>query len=81
VLQIAQYLEPALDDRMRLAPLDVHDEPDATGVVFEPRVVQALGLRRHEERSGLGHSANVLGAKHFSLMSIQKRNTMITSNP
>ena len=40
VLEVDQHLEPARDDRMRLAAGDVDDESDAAGVVLEGRVVQ-----------------------------------------
>jgi len=33
------------NDGVGFPTLDVDDEPDAARVVFEPRVVQALGLR------------------------------------
>ena len=66
VLQVDQHLETPLDDRVRPAALDVHDEADAAGVVLEARVIQALGLRGHE-RSLLGHE-NVLGAQCLSPM-------------
>jgi hypothetical protein len=39
--QRALHLE-ALQDLIGLAALHVHDESDAAGVVFEPRIVEAL---------------------------------------
>ena len=49
VLEVDEHLQPALDDGVRAHALDVDDEPDAARVVFEARVIQALGLRRSSE--------------------------------
>src|SRR5262249_31944835 len=38
--EIAQHLEPLLDDAVRLLALHVHDEADAAGVVLDARVTQ-----------------------------------------
>ena len=46
VLQVDQHLETARDDGVRAAAGDVYDEPDATGIVFERRVIQTVPLRR-----------------------------------
>jgi hypothetical protein len=40
VVQIPENLEPLLDHRMSLSPLDVGDKADATSVVFEVRPVE-----------------------------------------
>src|SRR5262249_14881229 len=42
VQQVDEDLERLAHDRVRAAPLDVHDEADAAGVVLAARVVQAL---------------------------------------
>ncbi len=46
VLQVDQDLQAARDDRMGSPTRYVDDEPDATGIVFERRVVQSLSLQR-----------------------------------
>jgi hypothetical protein len=43
--QVDEDLQSLAHDRVRAAPLDVHDEADAAGVVLAARVVQALGGR------------------------------------
>jgi hypothetical protein len=43
VLEVDEDLERLLDDRVRLSTLDVDDEPEATGVVLVPGIVEALG--------------------------------------
>ena len=42
MVQVAQNLEGLLDDLVGLFSFDVHHETDATGVMFKPRIVQAL---------------------------------------
>jgi hypothetical protein len=42
VIEIRQNLQALLEDLVRLAALDIDDEADAAGVVFEPRIIQAL---------------------------------------
>src|SRR5262249_769033 len=42
VLQVDEDLHGLADEVARFAPLEVHDEADAAGVVFVLRVVQAL---------------------------------------
>ena len=42
MFQIDQDLEGVADNRMRALSLDVHDEADATGVVFRAWVIEAL---------------------------------------
>ncbi len=49
VIEVAQHLDGLLQDAMRLAALDVDDEPHAAGLVLEPRVVEPL-LSRGEVR-------------------------------
>jgi hypothetical protein len=46
VLQVDQDLETARDDGVRTAAGDVYDEPNATGIVLERRVIQTVPLRR-----------------------------------
>jgi hypothetical protein len=46
VLQVDQHLEAARDDGVRTAARDIYDEPDATSIVFERRVIQTVALRR-----------------------------------
>ena len=46
VFEIAEDLQPVLDDLVRLAAFDVGDEADAAGILVERGVVQALRLRR-----------------------------------
>ncbi len=48
MIQIAQYLDGLLQDAMRFAPLDVHDEADPAGIVLVGRVVKALFRRQAE---------------------------------
>jgi len=42
--QIDQHLQPALDDLVRGAAVDVAHEADAAGFVLEPRIVESLSL-------------------------------------
>ena len=45
MLEIAQDRQRVGDDLMRLAALDVGDEADAAGILFQRRIVQAFGRR------------------------------------
>ena len=45
MVQVAERVQPELDDPVALATLDVDDERDTAGVVFEARVVEAAGTR------------------------------------
>ena len=45
VIQVSQNLQRLLEDGVRLAPLDVGDEAEATGLVLEPGVIEALLCR------------------------------------
>src|SRR5262249_35057693 len=48
--QVEQHLQALLDDAVRLAAFDVHDEADAAGVVLVARIVEAGGgwqMTRH----------------------------------
>jgi len=50
--EIDQDLERSAHDRVRTPPLDVHDEPDATGIVLVARIVESLsGWRSRHGRS------------------------------
>ena len=42
--QIAQDLQPLLDDRVAFLALDVRNEADAAGVVLVGRIVKTLAL-------------------------------------
>jgi hypothetical protein len=46
VIEIDQDLQAALNDVVRLQPLDVRDEADAARIVLVARIVQALSLRQ-----------------------------------
>jgi hypothetical protein len=55
VLQIDEHLEAALNDGVRTLSLYIDDEADATRVVLESGVIQALGLRRCRSKSLSSH--------------------------
>ena len=59
-VEVAEDLEGVLDDLVRLAALDIHDEADATGVVLMCGVIEALGLRRAGGRRELGQCHRAL---------------------
>ena len=42
VIEILQNRQRLLDNFMRLLTLDIDDESDATGIVFKPRIIEAL---------------------------------------
>src|SRR6185436_16332679 len=46
VIEVLEDLDALFDDGVRLLALDVHDEADATGVMLELRVIEALLWRR-----------------------------------
>ena len=58
VVEVLQDLDGLLEDKVRLAPLDVDHEADATGVVLELRVVEPL-------LGGAGRGGAMLGAHRF----------------
>ncbi len=45
MFEIAENAERIGDDLVRLLALDVGDEADAAGILFQARVVKAVGLR------------------------------------
>jgi hypothetical protein len=45
MVQVAERVQAELDDPVARATLDVDDERDAAGVMFETRVVEAAGAR------------------------------------
>ena len=57
--KVLQDLERLAHDRVRLAPLDVHDETDAAGVVLVARIVQARRRGRTRMASGDPLSSNI----------------------
>ena len=42
MVEVFQHLNRLLQDLVRLPPFDIDNKADATGVVLEPRIVQAL---------------------------------------
>ncbi|MDF3022347.1 MAG: hypothetical protein K0Q92_3650 [Steroidobacteraceae bacterium] len=52
VIQILQDLDALFDDGVRFAALDVHDEADATGVMLELGVIEALLCGRAQSDRG-----------------------------
>jgi len=42
VVEVAQHLQAVRDHLVRLAAVHIDDEADAAGLVFEPRIVEAL---------------------------------------
>ena len=49
MFEVAQDVDRVGDDLMRLHTLDVGDEADAAGILFQARIVQALGRRTPAE--------------------------------
>ena len=49
MFEVAQNVDRVVDDLMRLAALDVGDEADAAGILFEGGIVKSLGRRTPAE--------------------------------
>jgi len=72
MLEIAENLQPILDDLVRLVAFDVGDESDAAGVVLEARIVQTGG-RPHLGTGGHVGIGNL--CRHRSALGIRWRNS------
>jgi len=70
MIEVLQYLQRLLEDAVRGVALDVDDETNATGIVLEPGVVQALFRGRTlpggRLRGALAVPARVTLLAHFS---------------
>ena len=66
MIEVLEDLDALLDDGVRFASLDVHDEADATGVMLELRVIEAL--LRGGPKSNRGH---------FSVLQTQTRGAQL----
>ena len=66
MVEVLEDLDALLDDGVRFAALDVHDEADAAGVMLELRVVEALLRGRPKSNRG-----------HFLLLQTQTRGAQL----
>src|SRR5688572_3310574 len=66
MIEVLEDLDALLDDGIRFAALDVHDEADAAGIVLELGVIQAL--LRGGPKSNRGH---------FSVLQTQTRGAQL----
>src|SRR5262249_39546782 len=72
--EIAQYLEPLLDDAVRGLTLHVDDEADAAGVVLEARIAQPSDGPRSDGRvRSLLHGASAWARLRYPLRSAERR--------
>ena len=66
VIEVLEDLDALLDDGVRFASLDVHDKADATSVMLELRVIEALLRGGPESNRG-----------HFSVLQTQTRGAQL----
>ena len=66
MIEVLEDLDALLDDGVRFAALDVHDEADAAGVMLELRVIEALLRRRAQSNRG-----------HFLILQTQTRGAQL----
>ena len=67
MIEVLEDLDALLDDGVRFAALDVHDEADAAGVMLELRVIEALlrGRAQVESRSFSQSSKHKRAGRNF----------------